>query len=166
MKVEVTLAGQAREVEVRRVEQGWQVRLDDGAWMAVEAERTGADWRVRLPGRPSRTLGVALSGDDVFVRDGVVPLRGTVVDPRLAALAEAGAEGAGRVVSPMPGAVVRVLVQVGARVSQGQVLVVVEAMKMENEFKAPVDGVVTHVEALVGLAVEAGALLVAIEKDA
>ncbi len=65
--------------------------------------------------------------------------------------------------SPMPGRVARVLVGVGDRVAARQGVVVVEAMKMENELRAPRDGVVTEVKVFQGAAIEAGAVLVVIE---
>jgi biotin carboxyl carrier protein len=62
--------------------------------------------------------------------------------------------------APMPGLVVRVQVAVGDAVTAGQGLVVVEAMKMENELRATASGIVTAVHATVGTAVEKGAMLV------
>lgn len=66
----------------------------------------------------------------------------------------------GVVKAPMPGLVMRVLVQVGDLVSAGQGLVVLEAMKMENELKAPAAGVVQVIRATAGSAVEKGSVLV------
>jgi biotin carboxyl carrier protein len=68
-------------------------------------------------------------------------------------------EGPQRVDSPMPGKVVRVLVKQGDQVQEGQGLIVVEAMKMENELKSPKAGVVSELLAQEGQAVEAGAKL-------
>lgn len=65
--------------------------------------------------------------------------------------------------APMPGRVVRVLVGVGDRVIARQAVVVVEAMKMENELRTPRDGVVKEVSVVPGAAVETGAVLVVIE---
>ena len=65
--------------------------------------------------------------------------------------------------SPMPGRVVRVLVAVGDRVTARQGVVVVEAMKMENELRTPRDGVVKEIAVAPGAAVETGAVLVVIE---
>ncbi len=65
--------------------------------------------------------------------------------------------------APMPGKVVKVLVARGDKVSEGQGLVVIEAMKMENELKAAIDGKVAKVEVQEGSAVEKGTLLVVIE---
>ncbi len=73
------------------------------------------------------------------------------------------AEGRQVVTSPMPGKVVKVLVRVGDEVKQGQGLVVVEAMKMENELKSPKDGKVAEVLAAEGQTVEANAKLCTVE---
>ena len=63
----------------------------------------------------------------------------------------------------MPGRAVRVLVSVGDHVRARQGVIVVEAMKMENELRAPRDGIVKDVRVAAGAAVEAGAVLVVIE---
>jgi biotin carboxyl carrier protein len=76
-----------------------------------------------------------------------------------------GAHGSGpqRVTAPMPGKVVRVLVAAGDEVTAKQGLVVVEAMKMENELKAARDGRVCEVAVTEGQSVEAGTVLVVVE---
>jgi biotin carboxyl carrier protein len=63
----------------------------------------------------------------------------------------------------MPGKVVRILAAVGQHVQAGQGVVVVEAMKMENELRAPRSGVVKEVSVQEGTSVEAGALLAVVE---
>jgi glutaconyl-CoA/methylmalonyl-CoA decarboxylase subunit gamma len=77
--------------------------------------------------------------------------------------AASGRTGTGQVRSPMPGKVVKVLVEPGQTVEQGAGLVVVEAMKMENELVAGASGCITKVLVAPGDAVEGGALLVEIE---
>jgi biotin carboxyl carrier protein len=67
------------------------------------------------------------------------------------------------ILAPMPGMIVRVSVKAGDRVEAGQGVVVMEAMKMENELRATAAGVVKSVEVSPGTAVEKGALLVALE---
>jgi biotin carboxyl carrier protein len=69
---------------------------------------------------------------------------------------------AASVKAPMPGRIVRVLVGVGDRVAARQPVVVVEAMKMENELRSPRDGVVTQVLVTPGAAVESGAVLIVV----
>lgn len=73
-----------------------------------------------------------------------------------------GAQGAGILKALMPGRVVAVLVKEGDLVQEGQGVLIVSAMKMENELKAPVTGVVSKVYVAAGNVVEAGALLVEI----
>ena len=77
--------------------------------------------------------------------------------------ANPGPSGPAPILAPMPGLIVRVSVKPGDRVEAGQGLVVMEAMKMENELRATAPGTVKSVEVSAGTAVEKGALLVALE---
>ena len=74
--------------------------------------------------------------------------------------AQSASSGPRPLVAPMPGLIVRVQVQPGDRVEPGQGLVVMEAMKMENELRIPSFGVVHAVHAVVGMAVEKGVVLI------
>jgi biotin carboxyl carrier protein len=89
----------------------------------------------------------------------------TIEDPRQRKRrnGSAGAQGRVSVTAPMPGKVVRLLVAVGDTVTAGQPVVVVEAMKMQNELKSPRDGHVTAVRVQENDSVNAGAILVLIE---
>ncbi len=71
-----------------------------------------------------------------------------------------GAAGAVSVKAPMPGNIMKVNTKVGASVKKGDVLMVLEAMKMENDICAPADGVVASVEVAQGATVETDAVLV------
>ena len=80
------------------------------------------------------------------------------------AAAPAAPAGAGeRVAAPMPGNILSVNIAAGDTVKKGQVLMILEAMKMENEIMAPCDGKVTAVAVTKGAAVESGALLCTIQ---
>ena len=84
--------------------------------------------------------------------------------PVAAPAAAPAASGAGEsITSPMPGNILAVNVAAGDMVKKGQVLMVLEAMKMENEIMAPQDGKVTSVAVAKGATVESGALLCTIQ---
>jgi len=70
---------------------------------------------------------------------------------------------AGSLLAPMPGLVLRVLAEVGATVTAGQPLLVLEAMKMEQTVSAPADGVVAELRAKAGEQVSTGQILAVLE---
>ena len=149
----------------------------------IELERDTAGWRVILDGRPvavdaveiaPNTLSILLDGQSFEISvtpapDGKLKLQtGTqeftaeVIDPRAWSGRRHGsveAEGRQQIVAPMPGKVVRLLVKEGDRVEAGQGLLVVEAMKMQNEIRSPKSGTVEHVLAREGQPVNAGEVL-------
>ncbi len=84
--------------------------------------------------------------------------------PASSPAAPAASAGVGETVnSPMPGNILAVNVNVGDTVSEGQVLMILEAMKMENEIMAPRSGKITSIGVTKGAVVESGALLCTIE---
>jgi biotin carboxyl carrier protein len=90
----------------------------------------------------------------------------TIVDPkrlRSGQNSDRHHHGIAEIVAPMPGKVVRVQIEVGAAVEKGVGLVVVEAMKMQNEMKAPRAGVVMSINVKPGDTVNAGDVLAVIE---
>lgn len=106
------------------------------------------------------TYRIALHGEYAYVADGLGISR-FARQARFPAGIEA--EAAGSLAAPMPGRVVQVPVAVGDQVAKGQVLVVLEAMKMEQSLLAPHAGQVVAVDCAVGQVVEAGAVLVVLE---
>ena len=91
------------------------------------------------------------------------PVAAPVAAPAAAAPAAPAVTGAGEAVNaPMPGNILKVNVTQGQKVTAGTVLVVLEAMKMENEIMAPADGTVTQVLVQKGSTVDTGAPLVVI----
>ncbi len=90
----------------------------------------------------------------------------TVIDPkRLRSAQSSGAHdhGVAEIAAPMPGRIVRVLVEVGTQVEAGTGIVLVEAMKMQNEMKSPKSGTVVAIKAEAGATVNAGDVLAIIE---
>ncbi len=113
----------------------------------------------------SVTLDQRESEVKVHLRDSVFPLE-ILDEKRLRMRRAAGrftVEGKQVLSAPMPGKIVKVLKKVGDEVKDGEGVVVVEAMKMENEIKSPKDGKVTEIHVQEGQAVEGGAKLAAIE---
>lgn len=72
-------------------------------------------------------------------------------------------QGADTIKAPMPGTILDIKVQSGDKVTKGQVLMILEAMKMENEIMAPADGEIASVQVAKGASVNAGDVLVAIQ---
>lgn len=79
--------------------------------------------------------------------------------PKAAPKAAAGAQGGVKINAPMPGKILAVKANAGQAVKKGEVLLVLEAMKMENEIVAPQDGTVASINVTVGEQVEAGAVI-------
>jgi propionyl-CoA carboxylase alpha chain len=123
--------------------------------LACAAERVD----LAVAGR-RRRFSVHVSGQAVHVNTDVGQLSLRVL-PRHPVRAEAA--GSGSLASPMPGAVIRVMAEVGQGVAAGQPLLVLEAMKMEHEIVAPAAGVLAELRVEAGTQVQAGAILAVIE---
>ena len=123
-------------------------------------ELTPGSYSVLIGGR---SYEVIAAGNEVRVNGRAFTVE--VFDPRSLRGRKAGGTGEGRqnVAAMMPGKVVRVLVTVGQAVEAGHGLVVVEAMKMQNEMKSPKTGHVAEVKTKAGATVAAGEVLVVIE---
>jgi len=160
--------------------------LIDGETHRLELARHGGGWLCRLNGKETAL-------DAVLVRPGVLSLlmdgavyevireitptglhfwvdgegySAEVYDPRSFRTrrhAAATTDGVQKLVAPMPGKVVRVLVPEKSHVQAGQGVLVVEAMKMQNELKSPKQGVVKRILAAEGAAVNAGDVLAIVE---
>jgi biotin carboxyl carrier protein len=90
----------------------------------------------------------------------------TLIDPKVLSTAHTSSslsEGVVQITAPMPGKVVRVLIEKGARVETDQGILVVEAMKMQNELRSPKDGIVITLNVSEGATVNAGDVLAIIE---
>ena len=171
MTFEIEVNGRVRTVSVEAIEGAsgharFRVRLDG---VAHEIESTATDIGMSLIYLDSgRGIDVAVTeraGGEMTVQLPHVSVD-AAVDPRRYRRSGGGAvatSGDVRVVAPMPGRIVRVLVKAGDRVEARQGLVVVEAMKMENEITAIRAGVVKEIAVSAGQSVESGRLLVVVE---
>jgi biotin carboxyl carrier protein len=153
----------------------------------VELERTGEAYRIVLDGKPveadavqvaPNSFSILLGGQSFEVHvtpalDGTLKLQSgphefiaAIQDPRAWRGRKHGAleaEGRQQILAPMPGKVIRLLVKAGDAVEAGQGLMVVEAMKMQNEIRSPKGGKVERLLAKEGQNVNAGEVLAWVE---
>ncbi len=159
MIVEASLAGRRHRVEVRGGGGRYRVSLD-GEWHDVEVSEAARGFVALRIGTRCHELGIERRGEAYHVTLPGDSLQVELAEPGGAASAAAhAAAGPARILAPMPGRVVRVLCAAGADVAAGQGVVVIEAMKMENELRTPRAGRVQELPVREGQAVEAGALL-------
>lgn len=165
MNYEVMVDGKPHRLELERAEQLWKCRLD-GKEIVVDAVMTRRDVLSLLIDGRSYEVKREQTALDLHLWVGNTRYGVEVCDPRsLRARRDGGGDEKGpkKLVAPMPGRIVRVLVSPGNEVEAGQGVVVVEAMKMQNEIKSPKKGVVQKVPASVGANVNAGDVLAVVE---
>ncbi|HEY2461892.1 MAG TPA: biotin/lipoyl-containing protein [Candidatus Acidoferrum sp.] len=167
MKFEVQISGanknkkQTRVVELERTGDTWKIKLDSEPVDADVSEIAENIFSILIAGKSYELRVTALSGGVLTVQSGLEEFAAEVTDPRAwrGRSHAAEAEGLQQIVAPMPGKVIRVLVQAGEKVETGQGLLVVEAMKMQNEIRSPKTGTVERLLAEEGQPVVAGDVL-------
>ena len=162
MRTELEVGGRRRVVEIERRGGVLVVRLDGREIRVYAAPSSYGRWSLRLLDGGGQHEVVVVAGTDrsvleVLTQGHRVPVR---LKPGGRARSDHGGDGPDRVLAPMPGKVVRVLVQKGQSVEARQGVVVVEAMKMENELRAGRAGVVQEILVTEGASVDAGTPLV------
>lgn len=167
MQYEIEIDGRRSRVAVTRTGTGFSVAVDDRT-IDVQAARVDAyTLSLLLSGTSHEVIVTPAAGSgQLVVRVGSTPVAVTLNGRRRWSGGEGHARASAgplRVVAPMPGKVVRVLVKPGDAVRARQPLIVVEAMKMENEIRAERDGTIAQVHVQEGSSVDAGAPLVVIE---
>jgi biotin carboxyl carrier protein len=168
MQYEIDIGGRRLQVVVTRSGDGFAVSVD-GRLHHVDAARIDAH-TLSLVVDSVWSNEVSIVADPVGglldVHVGATPVAVMLNGRRRWGRREDGSGGGSgpqRLVAPMPGKVVRVLVKAGDLVAARQPVVVVEAMKMENELRASREGTVAEIHASEGMSVDAGALLVIIQ---
>ncbi len=164
MIFDATVEGQSHRVEVR-ARQDRYVVLVDGRALTVDWQPAGGAFTSLIIDGQSHLVGVSREGGGyaVVLDDASILVELSVGAPGGAAPSKKTPAGPAKVMAPMPGKIVRVLAVVDQEVSAGQGLLVMEAMKMENELRAPRAGRIKAIEVREGQAVETGALLVVME---
>ena len=160
MEYAIEIAGRTRQVAITRTASTLTVSVDGKAF---DVNPVSVDPQTLSLLIGHRSYEVTLAPDaatgQLLVRVGSTPVVVTPNGRRRWGRSADGGSGPQRIVAPMPGKVVRVLVKAGEEVQARQPLVVVEAMKMENELRAARAGTVAEVHAREGSSVDAGTLL-------
>ena len=171
MQLQIDVNGRVRTVEIDQQDGLYRVVIDGVERFVDAAAVDGATFSLICPGdgRSSQEVGLSPTGlpgeTAVHMPAGVASVRVLTGAASRFGRGAGAAQAAGtqQVRSPMPGKVVKLLVKAGDAVKARQGLVVVEAMKMENELRSPKDGRVSDVLVAEGASVEAGRLLVVVE---
>jgi len=165
MLYDITIDGKNYRLELERSEGRWRCYLD-GSELQVDAVLARPDVLSILIGGKAYEIKRERVANDTHLWVGSLRYAVDVRDPRSLRSRRAGLssdEGPKRLLASMPGKVVRVLLRETASVEAGQGVLVVEAMKMQNEIRSPKKGIVQKIVADEGTAVNAGDLLAIIE---
>ena len=170
MTFEIDVDGRTRTVAVDKATAGRFTVLMDGHAREIDVVRAGLHGLSILTHSDDRSYDVQVTPSGargellVTIGGRVVPVFVNARQTgRRGADHAGGGDGEQAVTAPMPGRVVRVLVSAGDEVAARQGVVIVEAMKMENELRSPKAGRVKEVSVTPGTSVEAGRVLLVIE---
>ena len=162
MKLQAELKGEKYEIEIKRDGEKVFARVDGREY---NLEASEIEQNVYLFKYNNRVFQIYVAPNGI-VNLGNHQLEISITDPkrlRGSNAAGANAEGTSEIKTAMPGKLVRILTEVGAEIKQGDSVLVVEAMKMQNEMKAPKDGIVKEIRFAEGATVNAGDVLAVIE---
>ena len=164
MTYDVNVDGKNYRLELNQTDGRWECRLD-GKVIDVDAVLARRDVLSVIIGGKAYEIKRERTATDMHLWVGPVRYAAELRDPRSLRSRASADDGKGprKLVAPMPGKVVRILAPESAEVEVGQGIVVVEAMKMQNEIKSPKKGVVRKIVAAEGAAVNAGDVLAVVE---
>lgn len=171
MKYYAKWAGEDRVVEIQHTDDGLVVLVDDKPF-AVDVASIGASGLLNLiVDGHSLTYAARFENDVAHLsfhdRDVSIPIEDARTHLAKQAMGDAGGAAAeASVMSQMPGVVKEIRVEAGQAVAVGEPLLILEAMKMENEIRASMDGIVDAIHVEPGVAVDKGALLVSLTDSA
>jgi biotin carboxyl carrier protein len=159
MKLDVVIAGKTRTVELIREAGRWQISLDGQPTKADAVEIAPNIFSILLSGQSHEIRVTPQTDGTLTLQSRDHQFTAEVLDPRAWSGRRHGqieAQGRQQIIAPMPGKVVRLLVKTGDKVEAGQGILVVEAMKMQNEVRSPKTGTVERLQAQEGQPVNAG----------
>ncbi|MGI8470173.1 MAG: biotin/lipoyl-containing protein [Pyrinomonadaceae bacterium] len=162
MKLIAELGDEKIEIEIRREAEKVSATIDGRAY---ELKASEVEPNVYLLKHDNKIYQIYVAPHGI-VNIGNRQLEVKLIDPkrlRASAASGANADGIAEIKTAMPGKVARVLAEQGAEIKQGDGIIIVEAMKMQNEMKSPKDGIVKEIRFAEGATVNAGDVLAIIE---
>jgi biotin carboxyl carrier protein len=164
MTYEIQVDGKNYRLELKRVDGRWESRLD-GRDIPLDAMLARRDVLSIIIGGKAYEIKRERTATEMHLWVGPRRYDVQLRDPRSLRGRASADDGKGprKLIAPMPGKVVRVLLKEQSQVEAGQGVVVVEAMKMQNEIKSPKNGIVRKIVAAEGAAVNAGDVLAVVE---
>jgi biotin carboxyl carrier protein len=164
MLYDVTIDGKSYRLDLNRADGRWSCRLD-GRDVEVDAVLARPDVLSLRIGNLAYEVKSERVANDLHLWVGSTRFAVEVRDPRSLRGRSRAADDQGpkKITAPMPGKVVRILVQQGEEVEAGAGVAVVEAMKMQNEIKSPKKGAIQKILVNAGAAVNAGDVLAIVE---
>jgi biotin carboxyl carrier protein len=168
MKIRAEVGGKNHEIAIQRVDENVSALIDDrqyelhvhdvgdGEYLLAQGYSV-YNCRIETTQKHANELEVSIHGSSYKIK---------LIDPKRLRSSQTDADhdrGSAQLVAPMPGKVVRVLVEAGAHVQAGAGIVVVEAMKMQNEMKSPKTGIIVELKTAAGATVNAGDVLAVVE---
>lgn len=166
MKVQAVLGGKKHEIEITRDGERLFARVDSRNYALDASEPEPNVFLLKHEGKVFEVFVSPQKNANYAVRAGSAELDVAISDPKRLRGSSAGADdasGKAEIKTAMPGKVVRILKSAGDAVEKGEGVIVVEAMKMQNEMKSPKDGSVKETRVAEGDTVSAGDVLVVIE---
>ena len=168
MKLQAEIGADSHEIEITRVGEKVFAKVDDREYELEISEPESGVFLFKHEGRiyEASVANAGAAGDPAQVRVGTHEFEVRLLDPKRLRSVGSGADhsdGLIEIKTAMPGKVVRILTETGAAVEKGESILVVEAMKMQNELKSPKAGTIKEIRVAEGAAVAAGDILATIE---
>jgi biotin carboxyl carrier protein len=167
MKLEAQIGDDSHQLDIRVDGEKVFAKIDDREYELEASEVEAGVYLLKTKGQVYQVYVSAEAADgsqEVTVRNSTFDV--TIFDPkrlRGSRSDHAHSGGQAEIKTAMPGKVVRVLAIVGQAIEKGASVIVVEAMKMQNEMKSPIDGVIKEIKVNEGSTVNAGEVLVVVE---
>ncbi len=161
----ILLEEEEHQVEITSTENGFQLELNGKSHHFVPLANKPPLFSFLMNDSEVVEADITWRQDQCELNLHNIPYKMEVFDPRRRIISQSGTDGgSGLISAPMPGKIVDIKVKSGDVVKKGDPIIIIEAMKMQNELGAPIDGTIKEVYIKSGEAVESGQKLAVIEK--